>query len=152
MWSSDADSCLFWTWYGSGGADAAAQGGHADEVLQGNVFRNLKMRAGFPFCRYNGNSDGTAALPTDLSPDEDGAVVAGIPWAGHARMARVANMAVPLFMVSDADAFDTCTEVCNAQNRSCVDGDVMGSDGSATTCATTVSSGVNFWCNCGPYQ
>jgi len=53
--------------------------------------------------------------------------------------------------VSDASGsanFDTGTEVCAATGQTCVDSDVMGSDGSATTCSTAHANAANFWAFC----
>ncbi len=58
----------------------------------------------------------------------------------------------PMFWgVSDAAGaavFDTGTEICTLAALTCVDSDVMGGDGSATTCATSHANGANFWAFC----
>lgn len=61
------------------------------------------------------------------------------------------NHGIMKWGVSDASGsanFDTGTEVCAASGQTCVDSDVMGSDGSATTCATSHANAANFWAFC----
>ena len=60
----------------------------------------------------------------------------------------------PMFWgVSDAAGaaiFDTGTEICALAGGglTCIDSDVMGGDGSATTCATAHAGSANFWAFC----
>lgn len=68
-------------------------------------------------------------------------------------MSKSNNYGLMAWGISDASGaatFDTGTEICAALNAdlTCVDSDVMGSDGSATTCATAHANGSNFWAMC----